>query len=270
MRCLLARTATQPTIPHADIFHRKGDRRPFSWTAQGNWRRIVLAFGFFCCSLRSLEVRVLVSGVYFFGTSVRRQGEQGKSQFHGVGVSASRSSARLSCACIPCVSTRMSGQRGLVRHIPQCGHRAPNVHQLEPLVRACGLLFGGVSELRGGALNVDFTGFRPSPFRFMRCSCVPIISAEKACHEQNCLEPRSPCLSMSLRRRWSSVIRTTENTWRAVLCTAVMLSRRRSTFPCPRPGRSASLRLWTGGRRASSARSTIRDQPWCQEESWQK
>merc|ERR1712107_769820 len=125
-----------------------------------------------------------------------------------------------------------------------------------------------------GALNVDVTEFQtnlvPYPrIHFMLCSYAPIISAEKAYHEQlfvaeitmSVFEPASMMVKCDPRH---------ESTWRAASCTEVMWCRRMSTLRWQRSKRSAPFSSLTGRRRASSAGSITSLPQWCLEETWQK
>merc|ERR1712032_945757 len=115
-----------------------------------------------------------------------------------------------------------------------------------------------------GALNVDITEFQtnlvPYPrIHFMLSSYAPVISAEKAYHEQlsvaeitnSAFEPASI---------WPSATHVTESTWLAALCTEVMLCQRMLTPPLPpsRPREPSSSS--TGAQLASSAVSTTSHQ----------
>ena len=97
-----------------------------------------------------------------------------------------------------------------------------------------------------GALNVDLTEFQtnlvPYPrIHFPLATYAPVISAEKAYHEQlSVAEITNACSNRPIR--WWNAIHVTENTWRAACCTVVTLSPRMSTQPLQRSRPSVPFR----------------------------
>merc|ERR1712151_370218 len=124
-----------------------------------------------------------------------------------------------------------------------------------------------------GALNVDLTEFQtnlvPYPrIHFPLATYAPVISAEKAYHEQLTVsEITNACFEPA---KWSNAIHDTENTCHVACSTEAMLCQRTSTPPLPPSKPRGPSSSSTGAQPVSKSVSTTNHQPLFQAVTWPK